>query len=143
MPNFNLRLLMVSALLVFASAGCSSQIVKDPGSVFKEMMKSKSEQELGSGIKSYEDGAYKTAAKQLQAALDMGLDSKSDQAKAHKYLAFIDCAAGREKACREDFRKAFDADPQFGLEPAESGHPVWGAVFLSVKAEVAAKSKPR
>ena len=51
---------------------------------------SKSEQELDKGIRSYEDGEYKTSAKQLQAALDLGLDAARDRARAHKYLAFID-----------------------------------------------------
>ncbi len=104
---------------------------------------SKGEQALEMGVKSYEDGEYKTAAKQLQAALDLGLEAKRDQAKAHKYLAFINCVSGREKSCRGEFRKALDADPKFDLEPAEAGHPVWGPVLRSVKAERAAKAKAK
>jgi hypothetical protein len=102
---------------------------------------SKGEQELQRGIKSYEDAEYKTAAKQLQAALDAGLDSKRDQAKAHKYLAFMVCVTGKEKPCRDEFNKALDADPNFQLEPAEAGHPIWGPTLKSVKAERAAKAK--
>ena len=101
------------------------------------------EQALGWGVKSYEDGEYKTAAKQLQMALDLGLEAKRDQAKAHKYLAFINCVTGREKSCRGEFNKALDADPKFALEPAEAGHPVWGPVLRSVKAERAAKAKAK
>lgn len=104
---------------------------------------SKGAQELQRGIQSYEDGDYKTAAKELQTALDLGLDTKTDQAKAHKYLAFMTCVTGREKSCRAEFGKALDADPQFELEPAESGHPVWSAVLRRVKAQRAAKSKPK
>lgn len=104
---------------------------------------SKGEQDLERGIRSYEEGEYKTAAKQLQTALDLGLHAKSDQARAHKYLAFITCASGREKSCREEFGKALDADPNFDLEPAEAGHPVWGAVFRNVKAERAGKPAPK
>ena len=104
---------------------------------------SKGEPDLNKGIRSYEDGEYKTSAKQLQAALDLGLDAKRDQAKAHKYLAFINCVSGREKSCRDEFRKALDADPKFDLEPAEAGHPVWGPVLRSVKAERAAKAKAK
>ena len=104
---------------------------------------SKGEQALERGVKSYEDGEYKTAAKQLQAALDLGLDAKRDQAKAHKYLAFINCVSGREKSCRDEFRKALDADPKFDLEPAEAGHPIWGPVLRSIKAERAAKPKSK
>jgi hypothetical protein len=28
---------------------------------------------------------------------------------------------------------ALDADPDFVLQPAEAGHPLWGPVFTSVK----------
>ena len=102
---------------------------------------SKSEQELDKGIRSYEDGEYKTSAKQLQTALDLGLDAKRDQAKAHKYLAFINCVTGREKKCRSEFNKALDADPKFELEPAEAGHPIWGPVLRGIKAGRAAKAE--
>jgi Tfp pilus assembly protein PilF len=105
--------------------------------------RSASEQELDKGIKSYEEGEYKVAAKQLQVALDLGLGAKRDQAKAHKYLAFIVCVSGREKSCRNEFRKALDADPKFELEPAEAGHPIWGPALRSVKAERAAKAKSK
>ena len=104
---------------------------------------SKSEQELDKGIRSYEDGEYKTSAKQLRAAVDLGLDAARDRAKAHKYLAFITCVSGRKKACRDEFNKALDADPKFDLEPAEAGHPIWGPVWRSVKTARAGKAKPK
>ena len=107
------------------------------------VMASKGEQELARAIKSYEEGAYKNAARQFQTALDFGLDAKADQAAAHKYLAFIVCVSGREKSCRDEFRKALDADPGFELGPAEVGHPIWGPVFRSVKADAAVKAKPK
>lgn len=102
---------------------------------------SKGEAELERGIQSYEEGEYKTAARQLQTALNLGLAAKGDRAKAHKYRAFITCSSGREKSCRDEFGKALDADPQFELEPAEAGHPIWSAVLRSVRAERAAKAK--
>jgi hypothetical protein len=95
------------------------------------------EQELVKGIRSYEDGDYKSAARQLQAALNFGLAGRAEQVKAHKYLAFINCVSSRIPACRDEFRRAFALDPQFELEPAEAGHPIWGPVFRSVKAEAA------
>lgn len=104
---------------------------------------SKGEPDLDKGIRSYEDGEYKTSAKQLQAALDLGLDAIRDQAKAHKYLAFIACASGRKTSCRDEFNKALDADPKFDLEPAEAGHPTWGPVWRTVKAQRARKAKPK
>jgi Tfp pilus assembly protein PilF len=90
----------------------------------------KGEQDFRGAVANYEDGAYKDAARQFQAALDAGLDAKSDRASAHKYLAFIDCVAGREKLCRDEFRKALDADPDFDLAPAEAGHPIWGPALF-------------
>lgn len=104
-------------------------------------MPGKAEQELARGIASYEDAAYKNAALQCQSALDIGLTSKADQATAHKYLAFMVCVSGKEKVCRDEFRKALEADPAFDLGPAEIGHPVWGPVFRSVKAEGRGKAK--
>ena len=103
---------------------------------------SEAESELALGIQSYDDGQYKTASRHLQSALDAGLESKRDQAQAHKYLAFIVCVSGREKACREHFRKALEADPDFRLEPAEAGNPVWSATLKRVKAE-RTRSKPK
>ncbi len=153
-------------LLVLACVACASPAVEEPAKVATPSTKpvpgavketappsrapptraatrSPSGQELGKGIKSYENGEYKIAAKQLQVALDLGLDAKRDQAKAHKYLAFIVCVSGREKTCREEFQKALDADPKFELEPAEAGHPIWGPALRSVKAERAAGTKAK
>jgi hypothetical protein len=103
---------------------------------------SPAEQELQKGIKNYEDGEYKVATKELQTALSLGLTGRSEQASAHKYLAFISCVSGRPNGCREEFRKAFVADPNFDLTPAEAGHPMWGPVFRSVKS-AATKAKPK
>ncbi|MCC6193080.1 MAG: TssQ family T6SS-associated lipoprotein [Burkholderiales bacterium] len=99
--------------------------------------------ELDAGIKSYEDGDYKAAETKLQSALEMGLSDPLDRARAHKYTAFMVCVNGREKVCRDEFRKVFEADPAFALAPAEAGHPIWSQVVRSVKAELArAKPKP-
>lgn len=98
----------------------------------------KARQELAAGIASYEDGAYKQAARQLQNALTLGLDGGPDQARAHKYLAFMHCVGKRPTPCRDEFKKAFDADPAFDLNTAEAGHPTWGPVFRKLKAARAA-----
>ncbi len=74
------------------------------------------------------------AQRQLQSALKSGLNSFG-QIKAHKYLAFIHCASGRESRCREEFRKLLVLSPDHELAPAEAGHPTWGPVFRSVKAK--------
>lgn len=88
---------------------------------------------LSDGVKSYDDGEYDKAQKSLHSALEQGLSLKSDQVKAHKYLAFTYCVNHRERQCREEFKKALEIDPDFELEPAEAGHPLWGPVFRSVK----------
>ena len=97
------------------------------------MFQSKGQQELSTGIENYEDGKYGEASTALQRALDSGLNN-SDKVKAHKYLAFVHCASGREKQCRDEFGRALDINPALELEPAESGHPIWGPVFRNAKA---------
>jgi Tfp pilus assembly protein PilF len=142
----------MGALLALACVGCSAPAVNEsaepsPRGIAAargaaQAAPSRSARALERGIQSYEEGEYKIAARQLQSALDLGLDAKRDQAKAHKYLAFITCVSGREKSCRDEFQMALDADPNFDLEPAEAGHPIWSTVLRSVKAERAAKAKP-
>ena len=129
-----------------ANAGASGpqpQRANAPRATPKAAPSSKGEQELERAVKSYEEGAHKNAARQFQAALDFGLDAKADRVTAHKYLAFIVCVNGREKSCRDEFRKALDVDPSFELGPAEIGHPVWGTVFRSVKLEPGIKAKTK
>jgi Tfp pilus assembly protein PilF len=86
---------------------------------------------LEAGLKQYENAEYAEAAKNLQAAIDLGVSDKQ-RATAHKHLAFIHCTANRERQCREEFRKALAADPAMQLDAAEAGHPVWGPIFRSM-----------
>src|SRR5438874_1803489 len=83
-------------------------------------------------LQQYESGDYAESAKGFQGAIKEGLSDK-ERANAHKHLAFIHCAGGRERPCRDEFRKALSADPSLELEPAEAGHPVWGPIFRAVK----------
>lgn len=126
-------LILISTLLLLLGTGCSSGPVRDVG--LDKLSPRKAEQELSTGIKNYEDGNYKTAAKSLLSALESGLTFDNDTVQAHKYLAFIHCLSNREKQCRDEFRKALEKDNKFDLEPAEAGHPIWGPVFRAVKAE--------
>ncbi len=87
---------------------------------------------LNEGIKSFDDGRYSDTITELQGALDTDLTDQ-EKASAHKFLAFTYCISDREKLCREEFRKALAVDPGFKLTPAEAGHPIWGAVFDSIK----------
>jgi Tfp pilus assembly protein PilF len=125
-----------SALLMTA---CSTTFVRDTG--LDKLAPRKAEQELSAGIRAYEDGNYKNAQKHLQSALDEGLILNSDKVVAHKYLAFVHCAHGRETQCRQEFRNLLEIDPKFELGPSEVGHPAWGPAFKSVKAEMAKKQQ--
>jgi Tfp pilus assembly protein PilF len=86
---------------------------------------------LVDGLRKFDAGEHPPASKALQQAIDLGLGAK-DRAEAHKHLAFIHCAAGREARCRDEFRKALEADPLTRLDAAEAGHPVWGPIFRSM-----------
>jgi hypothetical protein len=100
------------------------------------------EQELGWGIRKYEEGEHKIAARNFQNALSSGLSS-TDQVTAHKYLAFIYCGSGEKLACRGEFKEILKLNPRFNLTPAEAGHPIWGPVFREVRAEVPGKKKQK
>jgi hypothetical protein len=92
----------------------------------------KGEPALAVGIRQYEEGKYAEAAESLNSSLYQGLSS-ADRVRAHKYLAFIDCVSGRPSACRQEFRRALNIDPNLELSAAEAGHPIWGPAFRAVK----------
>jgi len=94
---------------------------------------SKGETELEFGIRAYEDGEHAYAARLLQLSLDDGLRGTANRANAHKYLAFIHCAAGRIQQCHNEFRMVLEVDSSFELRDDETGHPIWGPAFRSVK----------
>lgn len=110
--------------------GCQSKAIQE-----FPLTKFKAESMLDQGIRQYDNGDYRIAARTVQAALDEGLTTRS-QARAHKYLAFIDCISGQQSQCRDQFRKALEIDPGMQLRAEESGHPIWGPVFKSVKASM-------
>ncbi|MDT3706918.1 MAG: TssQ family T6SS-associated lipoprotein [Thiobacillus sp.] len=121
-------LLLCASLLM---TSCASPAVRDAG--LDKFAPRKAERDLSAGIRAYEDGEYESSARLLQSSLSARLFVISDQVAAHKHLAFIHCAQAREEACRDEFRKALQLDRRFELTPAESGHPLWGPVFRSVK----------
>jgi hypothetical protein len=79
---------------------------------------------------------YQAAIPALQGVLDTSLSGKGERVMAYKYLAFIQCVSGHELTCRDYFKKALDTDPNFNLDTAEAGHPIWGPVFRSVKGKL-------
>ena len=120
-------LLLVTALLVPAITGCTSGAFAELG-----LRRLDGAPYLKQGIAQYEEGNYRSAVRRLQFALEEGL-TIADRAQAHKYLAFIACVSGQQLTCREEFAIALDLDPNFELDPAEAGHPMWGPVFKSAK----------
>ena len=125
--------LILAASAVLALAGCESAPIKEVRQGISNLFQGNAgEADLASGIRQYEDGNYTEATRLLGASLEKGL-SRSDQVRAHKYLAFIHCVAGRESRCRDEFRTTLKLDPSFELAANEAGHPIWGPVFRSVK----------
>lgn len=122
------KFISISLSVVLLSA-CAGGPLKSMG-----MKESKAQHMLAIGLEDYEDGKFNDALRSIQTALDLGLES-TDRVRAHKHLAFINCISGREKLCRDEFRKTLEISPGFDLSPAEAGHPVWGPVFRSVKAK--------
>lgn len=122
------------AFIIVAASGllaaCGTEPVRDLQALFNPV---RGEAALANGLKQYEDGRYADSMKSLQSAIDQGLSDR-DRINAHKHVAFIHCVSNRERACRDEFRKALRIDPAMELAPAEAGHPQWGPVFRSVKA---------
>lgn len=118
---------LIGALLCLSA--CQTAVVQE-----FPLTKLKAESTLDRGIREYDDGDYRLAARTIQNALELGLTSRS-QGRAHKYLAFMHCAASRVVECRGEFQLALAADPRLSLRAEESGHPAWGPVFDRVKSE--------
>jgi Tfp pilus assembly protein PilF len=133
------RVLLLVGIMLLTS--CAMRAGKDKP--IEQPPQSVSEQLLEKGIKNYEEGEYKSATKGIQDALNAGLPHKTDSAKAHKYLAFIACSSDNTRKCRDEFRKAFEDDPNFALDAAEAGHPVWGPVYKGVRDQMKSKDKSR
>ncbi len=139
-----MRLFALLLLILPLLTGCEAvqkgmKDISDSLDFDKERAKSQeaalpsAEARLKTGITQYEEGNYAQAQRTLQSALVNGLVSRTDQARAYKYLAFIYCVTDRVPQCRQEFGNAITADPKFTLTAAEAGHPTWGPVYRSVR----------
>jgi hypothetical protein len=90
------------------------------------------ERALVDGIRLYDSADFERAEASLRAAISANLSDPRDVAIAYKYLAFIACAFNRGTECALDFTNAFKANPDFRLNDAEIGHPLWGPVYRRV-----------
>jgi tetratricopeptide (TPR) repeat protein len=104
--------------------------------ITEAVLRDRAKEQLAAGIRQYAAGDYENASKSLTASLDHGLLSKPEQSNARKHLAFIHCVSGREAPCRDEFRKAFEINPEFSLNAAEDGHPIWGPVYRNVRTQL-------
>lgn len=96
---------------------------------------------LDQGRRRYEEGRYAEARMWLDEALAIGLPTSAAAVRAHKLRAFLDCIDGQFDPCRAHFRAALEIDPNFRLEHAETGHPMWGPVFAEVRQAFAGGSR--
>ena len=126
MPNLRALLLIVAAIVL---AGCETGPFKNLGAT-----RYAGNSYLAEGELNYEEGNYKVAKRRLRFALEEGL-RRPDRVKAHKFLAFIACVSSQPLSCREEFAIALELDPNFELDAAEAGHPIWGPMFKNVKAK--------
>jgi tetratricopeptide (TPR) repeat protein len=145
------RLVLLLALAAVLASGCAVPPEKkpEPPPITEQMLRERAREQLAAGQKHYEAGEFDAATKSFNGALEHGLLTKSEQSTARKYLAFIACVSNKEAQCRDEFRRALEIDSAFDLSPAEAGHPSWGPVFRSVKAQLeeqraalAAKNSP-
>lgn len=130
------RLPLLAALLItlYTLSGCEALQVRDtpPVPSVSQLYARPAERAFINGLRFYEDGAFDRAENAFRTALGHGLADRRDAATAHKYLAFIACAFNRMNDCEHSFQSAFKADPEFRLQDAEVGHPIWGPVYRRV-----------
>ena len=119
-------------------SGPSQQAPAAP-QITETQLRERAQGQLAKGVELYQAGDYEAAIRSLAGSLDHGLLTKPEQARARKLMAFSHCVAGREPACRDEFRKAFEIFPEFALTPAEDGHPIWGPVYRAVRTQLIAE----
>ena len=85
------------------------------------------------GMLHFKENNPDTAQDDLDAALSSGHLKTSETIDAHKTIAFIHCAKGREGQCREHFQDVLKIDPKYELSASESVNPSWSAVWRSMR----------
>jgi Tfp pilus assembly protein PilF len=115
-----------TSVLALVLAACATPAIQD-------FLPSPGSSALRTALRAYDGGEYGESERGLQEAAALGL-SDAERVDARKHLAFIYCASGRERQCREEFRKTLAIAPGLELTDAASGHPVWGPMFTSLKA---------
>jgi hypothetical protein len=104
--------------------------------ITEQVLRERAREQLSQGIRQYDAADFDNALKNLNSSLDHGQLTKENQSLARKHLAFIHCISNREAQCRDEFRKAFEINPEFSLSSAEDGHPIWGPVYRNVRTQL-------
>ena len=104
-----------------AGASADSTSVADPG-----------RHRLVEGVERYDAGDFVGAIRALNAP-EIAQSSRATRVEAGKYLAFSYCVTNRRTLCRKTFDRVLAIDPDFDLQPAEAGHPLWGPVFVQAR----------
>ena len=143
-PRTSLLAPLLVAGAALALAGCEQLQTKPQAQpvapqITEDVLRKHAQDALAAGVKEYDAAQYPRAESDLNEALAHGLLPKTDQSHARKLLAFIYCTSNREAQCRDEFRKAFEIDPEFSLTPAEDGHPIWGPVYRDVRTQLIAE----
>jgi len=129
------RKIFFGALAVLLMSGCQSMSPFACDTAETHSAGTPTDKKLNYGVLSYEEGNYQASTMALQGVLETASSSRQEKIKAYKYLAFIQCVSGRDAMCRDYFKKALEIDPNFNLDAAEAGHPIWGPSFRSVKSK--------
>jgi hypothetical protein len=132
-----------AAALALALAACETPRADapPPTASIAQLYQRPAERALIQALRLYEDGAFDRAETGFRSALQQGLRDARDTAVAYKYLAFVACAFNRIGECEQGFRAALSADPEFRLNDAEVGHPIWGPVYRRVIASAPAQGR--
>jgi hypothetical protein len=84
----------------------------------------------------YDKGDYVQALRALLTAQEIWRAPTETKVTAQKYVAFSHCLLNRPQPCKQSFRDLLRMKPDFELEAAEAGHPLWGAEFKQAKQEL-------
>lgn len=136
------RLAAALALALLAACGPIRPPSQEAPQITEAQLRDKAKESLAAGLRQYQAGEFDEALKSLNASLDHGLLSKTEQSTARKTLAFVHCISGRRTQCESEFLKAMEIDPGFALTEAEAGHPIWGPVYRNARAKLIAEAAP-
>jgi len=94
------------------------------------------ERRFAEGLSKYNDGQYSESIRIFRESIFKRAWPEL-QVRSLKYLAFSYCVNNNANQCKRTFAELIKIEPNFDLNDAERGHPLWGPVFQQAKAESA------